>query len=333
MAFCTPGTRQQMNMKQQHLYLSVFAALLTACGSAPDVRSTAEARAVEVTWEAEILQSHPLTGRIYSSRKGAFVSAAEMTQALRNAPVVLIGERHDHPDHHRLQGWILSRLDPEAVVGFEMLDELDVDPIADVQTADALRAASKWDESGWPDFTLYRPVFDALYAAGHTAAAVHPSRKRLRDLMMGPASQATENRDLATSLSEDGLAALRRDITKGHCGHATPPIVEAMILAQRFKDRWMTTRLKEAANGKQAVLIAGNGHIRRDYGVPNDYDAPVMSVALLEVRRDRETPAEYTPELYDWVWFTPRIDEIDPCEKFKAQLEKIRKKAHSKAEK
>ena len=311
-------------------WLSVFSVMLLACGGAPGVQSDMDGGDLSVTFETTVLEEHPLTGRLWSTAKGAFVAPKEMVAALRRAPVVLVGERHDHPDHHRLQAWILSRLHPEAVVGFEMLDETDVEPIAAVTTADGLRDASKWAESGWPDFEIYRPVFAAAYAAGQTVAAVHPSRDRLRALMMGPASQATENRDLATVLSPKGLAALRADITKSHCGHASPPIVEAMVLAQRFKDRWMTRRLGEAAGEKPAVLIAGNGHIRRDYGTPNDHDRPVISVALLEVRRDDHAPSAYQPELYDWVWFTPRVDEIDPCEKFKEQLQRIRNQSKGK---
>jgi len=31
---------------------------------------------------------------------------------------------------------------------------------------------------------------------------------------------------------------------------------------------------------------------------------------------------------FDYVWFTPRVDESDPCEKFREQLEKMRAPKH-----
>jgi len=318
-------------MAQHTGWLSVFIVLLTACGSPPGIRSGTDLGTVDVVWETTVLDAHPLTGRLWSSRSEKFVTPKEMIDTLRQTPVVLVGERHDHPDHHRIQGWILSQLEPGAVVGFEMLDENDVEPVSTADSADGLRTTSKWSESGWPSFEIYRPVFEAVYRNGHRVAAVHPSRARLRALMMGPTSRSTENLTLTDALTPKGLKALRDDIVEGHCGHATPPIVEAMVKAQRFKDRWMTTRLREAAGDKRAVLIAGNGHIRRDYGVPNEFSTPVQSVALLEVRGDREQVKDYAPALYDWVWFTPRVDEIDPCEKFKKQLQRIRKKTQKKA--
>ena len=299
-----------------------------ACGGAPGVRTGPDGR-VAVVWETEVYADHPLVGRIWSTARGAFVEPAALLEGLRAAPVVLLGERHDHADHHRLQGWILSRLDGATVVGFEMLDEADVAPIAGVTGSDALRDAVQWSQSGWPAFPLYRPVFDAVFAAGQQMVAVHPAKTRLRALMTGPASQSTENRALATTLSPPGLATLREDITQSHCGHASPVIVDAMVLAQRFKDRWMMARLLEAAGTRPAVLVAGNGHVRKDYGAPNDLAVPAASVGLIEVEGDKLTAADYHPERFDWVWFTPRVDDVDPCEKFRTQLERIR--AHSKA--
>ncbi len=31
------------------------------------------------------------------------------------------------------------------------------------------------------------------------------------------------------------------------------------------------------------------------------------------------------PFPFDYVWFTPRVDDLDPCEKFEKQLEGLRK--------
>jgi len=77
-----------------------------------------------------------------------------------------------------------------------------------------------------------------------------------------------------------------------------------------------------------AVLITGVGHARRDRGVPAHLarhipDAKIASLAFLEVDPAATKPADYAarfggePLPFDYVWFTPKIDDADPCEKFK----------------
>ena len=70
-----------------------------------------------------------------------------------------------------------------------------------------------------------------------------------------------------------------------------------------------------------AVLIAGNGHVRRDFGVPH-YLAQyaqgddVRVVGFVEADGDRPEPTDYVtagaPE-YDYVVFAPATPREDPC--------------------
>jgi hypothetical protein len=101
----------------------------------------------------------------------------------------------------------------------------------------------------------------------------------------------------------------------------------------------MARRLQEAARGSDGgVLIAGNGHVRRDRGVPFYlegartsrsqggvfFGGDVASVGILEVMRGKHDPAAYSRGAFDYVWFTSRVDNVDPCEKFREQLERMR---------
>ena len=87
--------------------------------------------------------------------------------------------------------------------------------------------------------------------------------------------------------------------------------------------------IEDAAGDGARALIAGNGHIRRDRGVPlylaRHDQRPIRSVALQAVHADAEAPGDYHPERFDFIIFTPRVDDIDPCVRFKEQLEKMRK--------
>ena len=98
----------------------------------------------------------------------------------------------------------------------------------------------------------------------------------------------------------------------------------------------MAKSLLDGVGTDGIVLIAGAAHARRDRGVPaylilEEPDAQIASVGLVEVQLDRDNPLDYSSEtlagLFDYLWFTPRVDDLDPCEKYRDQLEKFRKKA------
>jgi uncharacterized iron-regulated protein len=130
------------------------------------------------------------------------------------------------------------------------------------------------------------------------------------------------------------------DIEDSHCGYANPKTVNAMVEAQRRRDAVMADSLGVAdskAAWRGVVLIAGFGHVRRDYGVPLYVrhfmpGRSVVSVAFLEVSHDAVKPEDYAARLhaselpFDFVVFTPRADDKDPCEKFRKGLEKLKKR-------
>ena len=86
-----------------------------------------------------------------------------------------------------------------------------------------------------------------------------------------------------------------------------------------------------------AVLIAGNGHVRADWGVPWHLgrlapETRILTIGLLEVEPGAIRPGNYRHVFevdrspFDFLWFTPRVDLLDPCEVFAEQLERARKK-------
>jgi uncharacterized iron-regulated protein len=78
----------------------------------------------------------------------------------------------------------------------------------------------------------------------------------------------------------------------------------------------MADRLATVAGRAGGVLIAGNGHVRKDRGVPWYLAqlrpaARIVSIGLIEVEDDLDDAGDDLP--YDYVWFTPRVDDADPC--------------------
>ena len=107
------------------------------------------------------------------------------------ADVVFLGELHDNPGHHRRQAEYVAELTPTALV-FEMLTQAQADLVTPELVADeaALEAALGWNDSGWPDFTMYYPIFAAAPEAAYFGAAVP--------------------RDLARAAMAEGMASVFR---------------------------------------------------------------------------------------------------------------------------
>ena len=283
-------------------------------------------------WQAPIGRTHPLTGTIWDVRAAAPISGETLITRLAARRYVLLGEKHDNPDHHRLQAWTLAALvaaGRRPSVAFEMFRADQSDAIARhvaASPADArgLGDALQWAQSGWPAWSMYQPVVEvalgaklALVAANLSAAAT----ATLRSGGVGALDPAEVTRlGLDRPFPDDVRQKLAVDIRDAHCGHGPDRIVDGFVVVQRARDAHMAAAMREAA-GDGAVLIAGVGHVRRDVGVPRMLpEAETASVAFLEVHAAMTTPPALA---VDYVWLTPRVDDRDPCERFKKQLETI----------
>lgn len=309
-------------------------------------------------WQARIDAGHPLVGVIWDVTAGEAISPATLAARLAHERIVLLGERHDHPDHHALQAWIVGALveaGRRPVVAFEMFDAsqqaaLDQHLLVSPLDAAGLGLAAGWEKTGWPDWTLYRPIAEAALAGGLGIRSANLDREQTRALSrdgveaLDPA--LVERLGLGTPLPEEQRLAIESEIVEGHCGHAPAKALPRMVLVQRARDAQMASALREAAGaGDGAVLIAGNGHVRRDHGVParlleQDPFARAATVSILEVIPERETPEAYVHELglagpasapaagrpqRDYLWFTPRLDDEDACAKFQRELEGMKR--------
>jgi uncharacterized iron-regulated protein len=291
-------------------------------------------------WQHQTGASHPLAGRIYRVADGVVVSEAALMADLDQADFVLIGERHDNLDHHRLQTRIVETLERDArggrALAFEMIAaerQLAVVEHLDAHPGDAagLGAALGWDTSGWPEWMLYEPVAEAALAGGGqiVAADLSPAQKRAvfeqgpRALRSSFVRRTGLDQSLAGPLNDD----LRAELVASHCDPASPEVLTGMSWVQRARDATMADRLAVASGKAGGILIAGNGHIRKDRGVPwylarLEPGVRVVSIALLEVQDDVRRPPADLP--YDYVWFTPRVDDRDPCASQEIELQRLK---------
>jgi uncharacterized iron-regulated protein len=274
--------------------------------------------------------AHPLSGRIWDARGQVWVSMSDLQRRLARARYVLLGEVHDNAEHHRMRHDVLAALVGDGrrpAVAMEQFDREHQRPLQLAQnepapTPDRLKTAGRFDAQGW-NWAYYEPII--RLALDHHLPIVAANLSRAEAFRVSTEGAAAvfggaEVRalHLTRSLPDAARVKLQRVIEDGHCGMAPPNILPGLIAAQRARDAIMAAALQAHA---PAVLIAGNGHVRRDFGVPYylaqyPQGDDVQVVGFIEVETNRPAPTDYVtagaPE-YDYVVFTAPASRPDPC--------------------
>jgi uncharacterized iron-regulated protein len=307
----------------------------------------------DIEWRAAHGRDDPRVGRIFDVARTDWIDEATLMGALASADFVLLGERHDHPDHHRLQARVIEALVARGrrpAIAFEMLNADDASAVAALaeapagsvpERAETLRRAVAWDESGWPAWALYAPVFEAAIAASLPIVAANLARAELQAIGRGGAAALAPARRAELGLDEpadpDEFQALAEQIREAHCGYAPEASLGRMVDVQRAWNAQLARSLAVADAGEStprgvgtgAVLIAGSEHVRRDRGAPRPLaqlapDARIATLGFVEIDPlDPDALPDATAP-FDYVWLTPRVDLEDPCDKYREALEKLR---------
>jgi uncharacterized iron-regulated protein len=287
---------------------------------------------------ASLERMHPLVGQIVTA--SGRLTPRQLAERAAAADVVLLGEKHDNPDHHRLQAWVIEAmvaLGQRPAIAMEMLDADQAAPLAAYRQtpgADAagLGAALRWQARGWPDWATYAPIAVAAFRADLPIVPANLTRPQSTAVGHGgiEALEPGLANELESSPRFDAAqgASLEDELRASHCGQLPETALPRMMEVQRARDANMARTLRAAG---RSVLIAGAGHVRTDRGVPWHlrHTAPeqkVLSIAFVEVQADRVDPAAYVEARpYDVLWFTPRVDNEDPCIAFRESLKRARK--------
>lgn len=279
---------------------------------------------------------HPLTGRIWSTGAQRLVSPDELVAQLREADFVLLGEIHDNGDHHRVQAWLVDRLGEagqasgRGAVAFEMItaDEaaaLEAHARDDAGDAARLGAALRWEERGWPAWSLYQPIVEAAMGARMALVAAGAPRaleREVRGRGLAALDDERRRRLALEALPEAERSGLEEELYESHCRQLPREALPGMVAVQQLRDAWMADRLLEARTrtGGPVVAIAGRGHTRPDRGIPRYLalrapGARIASVAMVEVDPRKRAPSDYGDARQgDYLVFTGAAPRADPCE-------------------
>lgn len=274
-----------------------------------------------------LLQDHPLVGSLWETKSGRRVDESELTAAARAAHWVLLGEKHDNPEHHRLQARMVAAVAAagrKPAVVWEMAGPGQAEALAAarLETVDALGTALEWEARGWNSWAIYQPIAEAALSHGLEMYPGNPSPETTRRVGRGETLSPTlvERLDWDRGYDKEQLAALTDLLAVAHC-HALPESALApMADVQRLRDAWMASSLRRADSGAGAILIAGTEHVREDRGVPWRLEETVFSLAFVEVSEGKNLARDYhafDPRLFDFIWFTAKVEERDWCAQFR----------------
>lgn len=248
---------------------------------------------------------------------------ADWEGQLRGNAVVLLGEVHDNTEQHRLR---LAALERAIDAGWRpaiVMEQFDRERQADIDRArrerplDARHVVELAGAGGW-NWEFYRPVVDLALRHGLPLVAGDLSNPDTTKIVRGGFTAVFDDPGVAAlgldrPIDPAWQSAQEKEIDAGHC-HALPASVwPRMARAQFARDAVLARAVADHADSG-VVLLAGNGHVRRDIGVarwlPVD-PGRVFAVGFLE-DDDRATPGA----AFDAVVRTAPAERSDPCAAF-----------------
>lgn len=258
-------------------------------------------------WQGSEGLQHSRLGQALDISNGQWLDAQALVRRVAEADRLLVGERHDNPDHQALQFWLLQALHERRMQQALLLEMLTPAQQPALRQLDA-SAAQRTDldelldwSPGW-NWQAYAPLLRWGLQQGVGLYPANIDRALIGQLYREPPP-------LLPVYADEALDGLRATIAASHCRELPPKQVEAMLAIQQARDQAMAAALLTAP--VPAMLVAGSFHVRHDLGVPlywpEDQPRPLV-IVLLEA-------GEALPNSFpaDFVWITPAQPEQDYC--------------------
>ncbi|WP_409524804.1 ChaN family lipoprotein [Nitrincola sp. MINF-07-Sa-05] len=293
--------------------------ILASAGLAPAIWATDKLTSPRLTpdqWQATDQLDHPLLGSIWSLPTGG-ISAADLLDSLPRGGWLLLGEQHDHPDHHRIQVTLLKTLAQQGRLGavaFEMLNT-EQQPLLDqwLGRGDEVTPEDLDWNPGWPWERYEQQVRSALNLAERVVAADLPRALQRKAYTEGAPAGA-----LDAAHSE----FMKELLFTSHCGKLPREHLGQMLQVQLARDQQMTDALAQHVYPQRTgVLITGAVHARQAIGVPRWIEPELPHLSLLLSSLDHKTDASaYLPNSLEldvsereFLLFTAALPEQDHC--------------------
>lgn len=241
-------------------------------------------------------------GTWFDPGRGQTLTTPEALARVKKSRVVLLGETHIVPDHHRWHMQTVAQLyaqRPNMILGFEAFPRR-VQPVLDAWIAGTLTEAqfikkSEWETVWRYDVQLYMPLFHFARLNHIPMVALNVDRSLIAKVSKGGWNAVPKNERLGVGDSapaSDGYIKMLGESyglhSNGNGGHNGAPMapglsdprfagfVDVQVTWDRAMAEATATALKAAAaqgQNPQLVAVIGRGHLDYGFGVPHQLAA------------------------------------------------------------
>jgi uncharacterized iron-regulated protein len=250
------------------LTMLICCLILTGCTMKPTVLMTIEGLDTPVT-----------PGQIIDTASGETISFNQLIEALGTARVIYVGEQHTSVKHHRQQLDVIQALVEKGrhiSVGMEMFDhtyqgQLDRWSAGELQWEDFLKQVH-WYANWKFDDTLYKEIL--LYIKSRSLPLVGlniPFHLPAKIAVGGIETLSTQERELLPDRVDLSNAEHRAYVETVFGMHNLKgrKNFDNFYAAQCAWEDGMAQAIADNLKQRVMVVIAGNGHIVRKFGIPD----------------------------------------------------------------
>jgi len=253
------------------------------------------------------------SGTIVIAETGTPATFEDLIDELKNVQVIYVGENHVDPAHHQIQIDIIRALAqerPDVSVGMEMFDR-SYQPILDqwsdglLQQDEFVKKTHWYRNWGYP-YELYAELLDYIKINKIRLVALNLPFHIPPKISIGGIDSLMEcdfiylPKEIDTT--DPAHRAYLEEVFKQHHGRVRDNF-ESFYQAQCVWEDVMAESIAEHLKGGMMVVIAGNDHIIRKFGIPNRAfkrtGASFRTIYLAPAGRT------VTPDVADYIWVTP----------------------------
>ncbi len=250
---------------------------------------------------------------ILKTDSASVISRQQLITSLAETRVVYVGENHTNPAHHAIQLEIIkafAKTTPNLTIGMEMFDHT-YQPVLDQWTAGEMDEITFIEKTHWYanwrfDYGLYREILEFAKENGIRIIALNVPFHIPGKISVGGINSLCENdrRHLPETVdtTDADHRAYVEDIFKMHTIRGRENFAHFYEAQCTWEDAMAESIANNLGSGKMVVL-AGNGHITRKFGIPNRAfartDAPFKTIYPAPVGGEADL------SWADYLWVTP----------------------------
>ena len=239
----------------------------------------------------------------------------EFLTRAQSAPVIMLGEQHDAPEHHEWEADTVRELVRRNQLAALVLEMADAGTSTQGLPASASEAevqnALNWNDKAWP-WSSYGPSVMAAVRADVPVLGGDLPRQQMADVM--------KNARFDQHLSAEAMQIQIDAIKSGHCNLLPKAQLLPMARVQLARDESMAKVVRSAiVSGRTVLLIAGHGHVRSRVGVATWLPANLRAHKAIAQAGQFDPAIKYEADIFI---VTSELPQKDHCEELRQHFKR-----------